>query len=245
MESKLVRDISIIKLDKEKNLVISCDSAGGIGSKPADKVKISNKLLGQFIVRVALMEVLASGAKPISVIDTLTVELEPTGQEIISGIKEELEKIGVKKILNGSTEENIPTVQTGLGVTVIGMVEDNSLRLATSQLEDVVVALGFPKVGNEVLEAENQLADLDLMLQLLEMDYIHEILPVGSKGILYEAKVLADSNNLNLVLEDRNLDLKKSAGPSSVLLVTCTEDNLEGLEEIDKPINVVGKLISG
>ncbi|TDX52999.1 AIR synthase related protein [Orenia marismortui] len=237
------RDISILKLDDEKILVVACDSAGGIGSKIEDKIKISNQIAGKFTARVALMELLASGAKPISIIDTLSVELEPTGKEIIAGIKEELFIVGIENLLTGSTEENITTVQTGIGVTAIGIATLDQLRLAISQKGDLIVALGLPKVGYQVVEDRNQIADLELILKTLELDYIHEILPVGSKGISYEANVLAKSNQLNLELLNSELDLAKSAGPATVVLVSIAESDLLKLkEDIDKPINLIGRL---
>ncbi|WP_018247684.1 AIR synthase related protein [Orenia marismortui] len=237
------RDISILKLDDEKFLVIACDSAGGIGSKIEDKIKLSNHIVGKFTARVALMELLASGAKPISIIDTLSVELEPTGKEIIAGIKDELSIVGIENLLTGSTEENITTVQTGIGVTTIGIVTLNQLRLAISQKGDLIIALGLPKVGYQVVEDRDQIADLELVLKILELDYIHEILPVGSKGILYEANVLAKSNQLSLELLNSKLDLDKSAGPATVVLVSIAEGDLFKLkEDIQKAINVIGRL---
>lgn len=236
------RDLSIVNLDSEKALVIACDSLGGIGSKEYDKIRVANSLLGKFTARVALMELMASGATPISVVDTLSVELKPTGEEIIAGIKEELAKIGIDDLLTGSTEENVVTVQTGIGVTAIGSVEIDQLRVGSSQQEDLIVAIGLPKVGDQVLADLSQIADLDLLIELLKLDYIHEILPVGSKGILYEAQLLAKSNGLELSLVKSKVDLQKSAGPATVLLVTVAAEDLTRLKVIDKPVNVIGRL---
>ncbi|PRX29861.1 alpha-ribazole kinase [Orenia metallireducens] len=236
------RDISIVNLDSEKALVIACDSLGGIGSKKHDKIRVANSLVGKFTARVALMELMASGATPISVVDTLSVELKPTGEEIISGIKEEIAKIGIDDLLTGSTEENVVTVQTGIGVTAIGSVEIDQLRVGSSQQEDLIVAIGLPKVGDQVLADLSQIADLDLLIELLKFDYIHEILPVGSKGILYEAQLLAKSNGLELSLVKSKVDLQKSAGPATVLLVTVAAEDLTRLKVIDKPVNVIGRL---
>jgi len=236
------RDLSIVNLDSEKALVIACDSLGGIGSKEHDKIRVANSLVGKFTARVALMELMASGATPISVVDTLSVELKPTGEEIIAGIREELIKVGIDELLTGSTEENAVTVQTGIGVTAIGSVEIEQLRVGSSQQEDLIVAIGLPKVGDEVLADLSQIADLDLLIELLKFDYIHEILPVGSKGILYEAQLLAKSNGLELSLVKSKVDLQKSAGPATVLLVTVAAEDVTRLAMIDKPVNVIGRL---
>ncbi|MBM7557135.1 AIR synthase related protein [Halanaerobacter jeridensis] len=237
------RDISIISLNTDQFLVIACDSLGGIGQKSQDEIKVTNKLVGKLTTRVALLEVLASGANPITVINTLSVELNPTGEEIITGIKEELKKLDMSNLLNGSSEENIATVQTGVGITVIGRVDRNRIKLFSSKPNDLVVSIGIPKVGKEVLESQDEIVDLDLILKLLEVDYINEIIPVGSKGMLYEANLIADSNQLNLHLLDTNLNLEQSAGPATVILLTLEERNLNRLKKIvNQPLNVIGRL---
>ncbi|MGM0369468.1 MAG: AIR synthase related protein [Bacillota bacterium] len=237
------RDISIISLNTDQFLVIACDSLGGIGQKSQDEIKVTNKLVGKLTTRVALLEVLASGADPITVINTLSVELNPTGEEIITGIKEELKKLDMSNLLNGSSEENMATVQTGVGITVIGRVDRNRIKLFSSEPNDLVVSIGIPKVGKEVLEFQDEIVDLDLILKLLEVDYINEIIPVGSKGMLYEANLIADSNQLNLHLLDTNLNLEQSAGPATVILLTLEERNLNRLKKIvNQPLNVIGRL---
>jgi selenophosphate synthetase-related protein len=90
------RDITIIDLGNGEQgyyLIISCDVSGGIGSQKGDFVQTSGEIIGSFTTRVALMEVLAVGASPISVINTLTTSFEKGGQEIIQGIKEKVEEI--------------------------------------------------------------------------------------------------------------------------------------------------------
>ncbi|MBM7624395.1 AIR synthase related protein [Sporohalobacter salinus] len=239
------RDVSVIDLSTKQKLVIGCDSLGGIGSKEEDIVKVNSRIAGKFSARVALMEVLAVGAIPISLINTLSVEYEPTGKEIIAGIQEEVDLLSLTKnnIVTGSTEENIPTVQTGVGITVIGKAATEKLRLANSQSGDLLVALGLPKVGNEVLDSLENVVNLTDMQRLLELDYIHDILPVGSKGIRYEAELLAELNGLNLEFEEKEIDLEKSAGPATVLLLTLSEEYWIELQELfDKPLNLVGRM---
>ena len=84
--SKRCRDLSIIAIGEEKVLVIACDCAGGIGPKAGDAIKVSAEIIGRFTARVALMEVLAIGAEPISLVNTLSVEYNPTGKGIIEGM---------------------------------------------------------------------------------------------------------------------------------------------------------------
>lgn len=249
---EFVRDVKIIQLPSEQFLVIGCDSAGGIGPKPLDKVKVSGYTIGKFTVRVAFMEVLSVGAQPIAVIDTLSVEMHPTGIDIIKGIKREVEDAGLDPdlVLTGSYEKNVPTEQTGLGVVVIGIVSKKDLKIGTSKPRDVVVAIGEPKVGAEVVEViqsgkENEvLADLKDVKTLLSLDFVHEILPVGSQGIAKEIETLTKPLNLTPSFErEVKIDLEKSAGPSTVLLATLPREKVQKLKPLfQKPITIVGKL---
>lgn len=249
---EFVRDVKIIQLSSEQFLVIGCDSAGGIGPKPLDKVKVGGYIIGKFTARVALMEVLSVGAQPIAVIDTLSVEIHPTGFEIIKGIQREVKDAGLDpgSVLTGSYEKNVPTEQTGLGVTVIGIVPKKDLKIGTSKPGDVVVAIGEPKVGAEVVEViqsgkeKEVLADLKDVKTLLSLDFIHEILPVGSRGIAKEIETLTKPHNLAFSFEKGiKIDLEKSAGPSTILLITLPQEKVQKLKPLfQKPITVVGKL---
>jgi hypothetical protein len=46
----------------------------------------------------------------------------PTGSRIFQGIREEAHKIKALEILEGHTEENIETNQTGMGIQVVGRI---------------------------------------------------------------------------------------------------------------------------
>jgi len=66
---------------------------------------------------------------------------------------------------------------------------------------------------------------LQHILMLREQEGIHDILPVGSRGILAEADDLAQSVGCTfLSLPDTKVDLRKSAGPSTTLIFTCSRD---------------------
>ncbi|ADL12301.1 AIR synthase related protein [Acetohalobium arabaticum] len=241
------RDVSVIDLTVDEKLVIACDSIGRIGPKEEDIVETSGRIVGKLSARVALMEALAVRATPISVVNTLSVEYEPTGKEIIAGIEEEIAVLDMVEgdIITGSTEENIPTLQTGIGITVVGRAAKEELRVADSQSGDLMVALGLPKVGDEVLESIEEIVNLADLEQILELDYIHDILPVGSKGIKYEAELLAELNGLGLELEETVIDLKKSAGPATALLLTLPEEYWAELKNLfSKPLNLLGRLHS-
>ena len=191
------------------------------------------------------MEVLAVGAEVVSVIDTLSVEYDPTGKKIIRGIEQAIKEIGLnKKIINGSTEDNIKTNETGVGITVVGIINRDDLRISCSNRGDVLAAVGVPLVGEEVLENKDLAADIIDLQKLSKKNYVKEILPVGSKGIKYEAELMAQMSNLNFdYKQGLNLDLKKSAGPATVILLSLTQDGLLKLRNdfSNKPVNLIGK----
>ena len=153
---RTARDLSVFEINYESVMVVGCDSAGGIGPKPLDKVKVSGYTLGRFTARVALMEVLAVGATPVCLTNTLGVEPDPTGFEILEGIKIEIQLAGLGSslVVIGSMEKTVAVEQTGIGITVVGLAPKNNLRIGLSRPDDLLVAVGRPSVKDEVLPAE-------------------------------------------------------------------------------------------
>jgi hypothetical protein len=245
---KTNRDLLLFDLLNEDVLVVGCDSSGGIGPKPLDKIKVDGYTLGKFTARAALMEVLSIGANPICLVDALGVEAEPTGNEILKGIRDEAEKAGVDRTLavTGSTEKNIKVEQTGIGVTVIGICKKSQLRIGTSKPNDIIVAVGVPRVGEEVLLAEKkqEIAETTDILRLQKAQFIHDIIPVGSTGASHEIDILAEGSKLRYKLRSQQeIDLMKSAGPATSILVTLPKRNLDELIQlIYKPLIVIADL---
>ena len=109
----------------------------------------------------------------------------------------------------------------------------------------LIACIGVPKVGAEVSLDDPETVDLLLLKTLLELDYVSDIIPVGSKGIGYEAGVLAATAGLKAAFDTR-LDLEKSAGPATCLLTSLWPDKLEDLARaVDRPVAAVGRLIGG
>lgn len=242
------RDVLLFELENQQVMVVGCDSSGGIGPKPLDKLKVSGYILGKFTARVVLMEVLATGAKPLCLVDALGVELNPTGLEILKGLKEEAARAGLEPrfAVTGSSEKNFEVEQTGIGVTAIGLTTKDLLKIGTSQPRDLIVAIGIPSVGNEVIQAEKEgkTADCLDVLKLLSLEFVHEVIPAGSMGIAHEVEILAKSAKLGFKLPDQQkVNVKKSAGPATVIIATLPKSNLANLKaQINKPINLVGSL---
>lgn len=248
MKISKFRDITLIDLNENQMLAVACDSSGGIGEKSEDIIKVSPDIVGYFTACVALSEIIAIGANPITIINTLSVEMNNTGKQIIKGIKKAVEalKLTEDNIVTGSTEENFPVIQTGMGITVLGIIDKSKYKKPKTKEGSIAVAVGIPKVGNDViLDKGKEIMTIETLLKLIDEDYIQEILPVGSKGILFEANEMAITNNLEFKKsENVNIDLHKSAGPATTVIVSINEKDLKKLTESTKiPVNVIGNFI--
>jgi hypothetical protein len=131
-------------------------------------------------------------------------------------------------------------------VTVIGMCRKAQLKIGTSHPGDLVVAVGIPSVGNEVLPAEKagNIVDSTDILKLRELPYVHEVIPVGSTGIAHELKTLAESSKLNYTIsKQQKVNVQISAGPATVALASLPESDVANLtRQVDKPTCIIGHL---
>ena len=242
-------DVSIMKMPTGHAIVAGSTSSGAVGPKEFDKVKVDGQVLGKFLARVALMDVITTGAFPLLLSLTLGVEKQSTGATIAEGVSREAQSIGLdpQQVLLENTEDNFQTVQTGAGLTVVGLANENELRLGKTLPGDLIVAVGRPKVGEEVIAAEvrGEIADLRNVAQLSQCRYVHDISAVGGFGIASEAKMMAYGVGRQLKLwEKPGIDLSKSAGPATVILVTIDRERLDDLVSlISKPINVIGEIL--
>lgn len=239
------RDLLLLRIGGDRLLVVSCDSAGGIGSKPYDKVRASPRVVGRMTARVALMELLAVGADPISIAATLAVEPKPTGNQILRGIVDEVRHAGCGRLpMVCSSEKNVSVSQTGVGVTVLGSLASSRLMIGRCRPGDELVAIGEPRVKDEILEGERHrlIADTKDVRKLRKISLVREMIPVGSKGIFHEAGILAKDSKLSISHGTSLVDLGKSAGPSTVLLCVVPMGHLDDLKRVvrGKPTATIG-----
>ncbi|QDR82164.1 hypothetical protein SPTER_35850 [Sporomusa termitida] len=233
-------------LDRDKTMVIACDSCGGIGLKAGDALQVTPFITGKYAARVAIMEVICAGAEVICLTNTICNEFDPTGIAIIQGIEEELKAAGIREVvLTGSTEENFSTVMTGLGITAVGLAETKKLKINNIKGEALLVALGRPNVGREVLNRPEEQVNYHTIRQLLGDEAVYELIPVGSQGILYEMQELARNNRLQLkVYEQPGININKSAGPSTVVIAAVSDAYFrKGM--INGPMTLLGELTLG
>lgn len=242
-----MRDLSLIDLG-DRYIVIAVDSFGGIGPKVNDVVKLSIKEWAIALLRVPLMEIIASGAYPFLMIDALGVEYEPTGRQVVEVLKDELSRLGYPDIhINGSTEDNIPVSSSAAGIVVLGTVDKDRFYPGTTLDGDGLFLVGVPKSGpNEEIDLKNdpEIPDVLDLISLRKVKGVHDILPVGSHGILHEASQMADTARLSILLTpDVDIDIKKSAGPSTCFLLSSSLSEEDIKRYVNAPVFRLGKFI--
>ncbi len=246
-----VRDLALFDLAPGVSLVLACDSVGGIGPKPHDRYETSGYVLGRLAARVPLAELLACGATPLFVLDMLTVERDPTGTAIIAGIRDEMRAIGLSpEALNGSTEENVPTLSSGVGIAVVGLVAAERFRPGRARSGDLLALVGVPKSAprRRVAADDPETLDLAALRRVLACPGTGDVLPVGSRGVIAEAHDLAAFAGLQFAPDPAcPLDLDASGGPATCCLVALPPDALSTLRTLPglPPVTVVGTLQSG
>ena len=242
MKTYQYRDLSVIELP-DSLLVTACDSSGGVGEKPGDELCVPTKYISIFAARVCLFELLACGARIIGLSNTIVGEMQPTGAALISGIREELKRAGIGDLpINGSTEENFKTCMTGFGIFVMGMAK--RLRITPSISGDVVICIGKPKYGAAlVVDGDPEIADYQDLRTLAENPAVNEIVPCGSKGILYEAANLAAIYHLQFQTAPSDLNVVDSAGPATTVIASIKPIALPGLAAVFKDkLTIIGHL---
>jgi hypothetical protein len=238
----------VLDLGDGRSLVLACDSTGGIGSKPADTVVAAASEVAHFAARVALIEVLASGAEPVVLVNNLCVERTPTGDLMIDSIERLVAGLGGPPVaITGSTEDNVVTMATAVGVTVIGAVFDDEFRPGTSTRGDVVLCVGRPLSApmDNVRSGDPKMIAVDEIRRVLSVAGVHDVLPVGSRGIAYEGGELARA--AGLVFEPAapiDIDVYRSGGPSTCVLASCAPGSEGAIQAIRSslPVTVVGTL---
>lgn len=242
MKTYQYRDLSVIELPGAL-LVTACDSSGGVGEKPGDELCVPTKYISIFAARVCLFELLACGAQIIGLSNTIVGEMHPTGEALIQGIREEMKRAGFGDLpINGSTEENFKTCMTGFGIFVMGMAD--RLRITPSVSGDVVICIGKPKYGAAlVVDGDPEIADYQDLRTLVEHPGVNEIVPCGSKGILYEAATLAAIHQCQFQAVPNDLNVVDSAGPATTVIASIKALALPELAAVFKDkMTVIGHL---
>lgn len=238
-------------MDDAGTFVIACDSVGGIGPKPADTYRVDAWTTAHFATRVPLLEVLCVGAQPAVVVNTLSVESEGIGAEMIASVRDSAARVGVPATaVTGSTEDNVLTTATGIGVTVIGHLPANHRPFGSSVEGDVLLCVGLPRSAPKFALRQDHpdLVTLEEVRAALDSSTVHDALPVGSKGLAWEGPQIAQAAGLRLRWRnDHGVDVTASGGPSSCVLFSCDPDDLSILQACfapERPAQVVADIES-
>ncbi|MFT8320215.1 MAG: ATP-binding protein [Bacillus sp. (in: firmicutes)] len=222
-----MRDVQIIPFNAQEKIIIAADNSGAIGMKEEDIVEASYETVAYFSFRVAVMECLAAGGIPFSVI-LQNFCGEKAWQQLLYGIEKGIAELELTKKLTitGSTESNFSLKQSAIGITVLGKSESvGKMPFSTSK----IAVIGSPLVGSEVVENPDKIAPLSLFYKLARLNK-YNLQPVGSKGILYELSVLLrDPINGRISC---TLDIEKSAGPSTCFLIEYEQTEEEEIRRL-------------
>lgn len=207
-------------------LVITSDNSGAIGEKPMDVVSVPDTVASYYSTRVVLLEQLAANALPFEII-LLNFTGQDAWQRYVEGIEKVFREVELPiPTISGSSETNIPTLQSGFGLTMIGKLQRRK------DLNEKLhwYSYGYPLVGDNLLARLHQVADLKKVIQAMESNDISAIMPVGSKGVRHELQQFTDVDET--VLEQLPYDASTSAGPSTVILVAVNDQQQKELEKI-------------
>lgn len=156
------------------SLVIASSTVTGYGRK-RDDIKISYEELARKIYLKPVLEILSIGGVVLTVVDNLCAEMDDTGQEIIKAMRVQLESLGInpKIQLTGSTEDNAITYETGVGTTVVGMVDKSEMAKRETVKGDYFYFMTFPSDKAEAAVAKLQ-----------GVDCVKDIIPVEDKDVI-------------------------------------------------------------
>jgi hypothetical protein len=216
------RDIVRVPINNNVNIVMASDNSGGIGLREQDVVKVPYEIVSYFSLRVAAMECMAAGATPVSVVIHNFCQ-DAAWANIVKGVEKGLKELELTEVkITGSTESNIPLLQSALGVVVVGKEDRQEEQTIDIDMKKYKVAvIGLPLVGDEVIENEQDVLPLSLFLELTRRSDLI-ILPVGSKGIYYELRILLNEEQPDVQFSE--VDLYKTSGPSTCVLIAFPEE---------------------
>lgn len=234
----------LLRITRNQVLAVACDSSGGVGPKEHDSVKVPGSVVGKYSARTVILELTCIRASVSALTVSMAVEYNPTGMRILAGCRASLAELKSRAQVIWSSEKNFGVSSTGVGVSAVGLVRSSSLRIGCSRHGDSVALVGRPSVGEAVLEAERRRAIPSIMqaASLMRLPSVHEVIPIGSTGVLHECSVLASDSGLRFVPLGDESELEVSAGPSTALLVSLPTNAVERIARLGLPMVVIGSL---
>lgn len=217
--------------------MIASDISSGIGMQAHDVLHAPYAMVGAFATRVAMLEILCAGGTVKAIQYLVGGAYDTVVVPVMKGIKEELERAGIKVPINGSHERNMIVSATSVGITALG---SGPVELPCTGEPYAVYVLGRPLVGTEVLDSPEWIVTYEEVHQALVHPSTVRIIPVGSRGIRQELEVLRqlEGHAIDTVaVEDDTLD--HSGGPAtSVVVAVRAKGETAWLQEFPKALYV-------
>lgn len=209
---------------KVGTFIATMDNAAAIGQKPQDVVSAPDQLTAYMTARVTFLEQLAAQALPVQVL-LANFSGDAAWSRYEKGIQQVFTEAGLTcPAISGSTESNMPTLQSGLAITMLGEIQQ---RRAFDHKQLSWYTYGLPLVGEEVLAQPEDVAQLLPVFKAWQAEIIQQVWPVGSKGLQGEFARLFGERHVECAL-----DGAKSAGPCTVILLGIAPDNESQAQKI-------------
>ncbi|MGM0420094.1 MAG: hypothetical protein ACQEQG_03785 [Bacillota bacterium] len=229
--------------DEEQDIyLLSSDVTAGVGPGNADNIKLEAGLVTRFVMRVALLDLLAVGAEPVAV--TLTTSLPRSSwKELTTAVQASLTAWDCPQQipLTGSSEDNFTAVQTTISITILGRVRPDQIRVIGSQPGHNLYLVGTPVSGEEVLDRQDGLVSWREMELLLDDPETVDIIPVGSKGARDRINRLIRLTDLEFISGEHPLAYH-SAGPATALVISSGQELQYYQDRIEVPVYQLGSL---
>ncbi|MCX8001302.1 MAG: ATPase [Anoxybacillus mongoliensis] len=209
-----MRDVLCVPLDEENELVLATDCSGGIGLKQDDVVNVPYDVVAYYGARVAWMELMSIGATPKAFVLQNFVN-DHAWHALVAGVQQTMEELQLSLPITGSSESNMPLMQSAVGFVAVGTVRKTEKRINFTPTDACWAVIGEPLVGEAVIHKKDRMIPLSLFRMLLHVDGVYEMIPIGSKGIWHEWKLIHGDKPIHCALP-----LHASAGPATCVLVS-------------------------
>ena len=229
-----MRNVLLLPFNEEESIVVSTDNSGAIGLKDMDEVHVPYETVAYYCFRVAVMECLAAGGQPFTVIMQNFCG-EAAWTELLAGIQRGLAELDLNEVnISGSTESNFSMIQSAVSVTILGKKKhDDAMKCLENfdSNEMSIAIIGTPLVGYEVIENEKDVVPLALMKQFsARQDVI--TWPVGSKGIFSELIRMFPQRNITKAVIKTDIDIYKSSGPATCFMIVFPKEIMAEMKSV-------------
>lgn len=223
-----VSDVATVPLTDKLELVIASDNSATIGNKEHDIIQVDDEVTGYYTCRVAYMDLIRAGASP-DVIVLQNFTGNSAWKAYQKGVHQLLAEANRPSLpITGSTETNFTTLQSGLGLTIVGTRNKPSSNRIKWRGTEQFAVIGKPLVGNQAIEQPEHIAPVSLYEQLAQMDEIIDLVPVGSTGIEAEWRQLTGHNYT--ITSDVNV--KQSGGPATCFIIAYEQTYDHKIKEL-------------